>query len=870
MESPLPVDVIQELSTKIKNTINNFTSLDLLLTKLLIYERKKGFTKLTKGFNLMFVDSEILTLTDAIAKDRDALRMVSLAFKWVLGDANADTSMGNAYTSLAKALRVGDKPKSPVDGSLQQHTAGPRASPPQSRALQNMPGSPQRQGFHGGHEAQVDASLVQQYTRPSATAGFNFLSGPIEKTPITSITSHRADDSLNVPLYQTQNSLANLRISPSPRLEKLSADSTLQTLAHFSNSSSRPATLSDTSSQIHQESLIQFEDMIRSSEVDRASNPSVSMSRGSKIPPRWDSAHIAEAGSPAWKTALVSAVQQRDRKLVEELLDSGVSPEAVTEVNLLTQAILNADPATVRLLLLFGANPNRLDSDSSTPLLVATDMSAIEVVKLLLKYGGDPNLCAGPEEETPLATAVRTGKIDLAQTYLQHRGDTNMIMPKGDSVFIKAINKTAPIQLIDCLLTFGADPNGKTKEGKTPLFEAITIQRVDIVTLLLDKGAKPNLAGPKHPLWPSTYNASVLKVLIARGALCKMTPGIMELATSLNNIDSISILLKAGVDPNIKKDGVYTPLCSAIRDDRQDIVTLLLNNGADPNIPASEYPAFKCITHDRLHFLPQLVAAGVDLNEPTGIIETAVAHGNKDAVLYLLREAVDVNARNATGSTPLTTAIVNNSEELVDLLLEHGANPTIRGQDWPLCMAVKRPAILERLLSVVSDPSRSAKGLIELAVQANQLESIKHLIKAGFNVEDKTGGVFSPLTTAIREERKDIVRYLLDEAGANINSPGEHLPIIKAIRRSRGGHDTEVIEMLLERGADVNLVYRGWNAVMQAVETGDPTILRLLIDKSEDGVDLQVTDHESGKAVIDFVRERGWPEGAAMLLKGSK
>ena len=350
--------------------------------------------------------------------------------------------------------------------------------------------------------------------------------------------------------------------------------------------------------------------------------------------------------------------------------------------------------------------------------------------------------------------------------------------------------------------------------------------------------------------------------MLARGADHKKCSGIMELAASINNIESISILLKAGASPNAKKDGVYTPLCSAIRDNRGEIVSLLLANGADPNLMASEYPAFKCVTHHRTHLLPQLVAAGSDLHNPKGIIEAAVAHNNKEALIYLLHEGVNPNDKSSDGHTALTTAIRDDRAEFVDMLLSNGADPGIRGQDWPICMAVKRPAILKKLLPAVHNP-RATKGVMEMAVVADQLESIKLLLHAGVSVEDKNGGVFSPLTTAIREHKKDIVRYLLDEAGADPNAPGEHLPIIKAIRRYEN-NDTEVIEMLLDRGADINKMYRGWNAVLQAVENGDAKILRLLLEKGG-GANLEVTD-ESGKPIIDIVTERGWDEAVTLLL----
>jgi ankyrin repeat protein len=97
-----------------------------------------------------------------------------------------------------------------------------------------------------------------------------------------------------------------------------------------------------------------------------------------------------------------------------------------------------------------------------------------------------------------------------------------------------------------------------------------------------------------------------------------------------------------------------------------------------------------------------------------------------------------------------------------------------------------------------------------MAVLAGQLESIKLLLAAGVSVEDKNCGVFSPLTTAIREGRKDIVRYLLDVAGADPNAPGEHLPMVKALRKYKG--DKEIIQMLLARGASINAMHRYFTA----------------------------------------------------------
>ena len=580
--------------------------------------------------------------------------------------------------------------------------------------------------------------------------------------------------------------------------------------------------------------------------------------------PRWTPRNHDQGNATSMKMSLVAAVRAQKHKLIQQLLDRGASPETMPDVCIMTEAILNHDTETIRLLLLFGADPNVLDTEGVTPLLTAVDESFPDAGKMFLKYGADPNLPAGPNTESPLALAVARCNPEFVHLLLTYGGDANVTMDNGETSLIRAMTKSAPKRLAEVMLDFGADPNAKSADGKTPLHDAIQNRRVDLMQLLLDRGCDPNLPGPKHLIWPSSYHAPCLKLMLARGADPAKCPGIMELAASLNNLDSVHLLLKAGVDPNLKKDGVYTPLCTAIRDNRGDIFRFLLANGADPNVPASEYPCFKAVRLHRLHMLPPLVAAGADLNSPKGIMEHAVRANNKDTLKYLMSQGVSPNAKTEEGYTALTTAIRDGRMELVEILLDNGADPNIQGQDWPIYMAVRRPAILAKILAVVPDP-RNFRGSMEMAAKANQLESIKLLLKAGVSVEDKNGGVFSPLTTAIREERKEMVKFLLDEGHADPNEPGEHLPLVKALRRCRGG-DYEIIKMLLDRDADINKMYRGWNAVMQAVENGDMKVLKMLIVKG--GVDIEAKD-EAGRSVLDIAAGRGWEEAMKMLMQGA-
>ena len=601
--------------------------------------------------------------------------------------------------------------------------------------------------------------------------------------------------------------------------------------------------------------------------------------------PKWAPRNTAGTGNANLRSALVSAVQSANYTLVEQLLDRGVSGDG----GVLHEAVLHHDLESMRLVLLFGGDPNGVDKDGISPLFACVEESFVEGATLLLKYGAEPNRdSTNPTKDTvesPLVAAFTTGKLGLAQLMLAYGGDPNQRVQKGGgsssdsdtggdnstTLLMGAIGKKKHRRLVDLLLAYGANPNQKDGMGTSPLFVAVQAGRSDIVTALLDHGADANLPGPKHVLWPSTYHPSCLTPLLAHGADLRKAPGILELATSLNKLETVRVLIKAGVDANSKKDGVYTPLCTAIRDDHIDIFNFLLAHGADPNLAASEYPTWKCITHQRVHLLPPLLRAGADIHKPAGIAEMAVQVGYAEGLVWLLEEGgVQPDERNAKGHTPLTTALRLNRADLVQLLLDHGADAGARGEEWPLIIAAEHPALLERLLPHVSKP-RAVRGVLERAVAAGELASVKMLLAAGVSVEDKTGGVFSPLTTSIREGHRSLTKFLLDEAGANPNAPGEHLPLVKALRRGHHDEDggAQNVAWLLEHGGDINVTYRGWNAVMQVVEDGNLELLTLLVEKSGMAADLDAAD-DDGRTLRQMAAERAWPEGEEYLLAHAK
>ncbi|KAJ5041308.1 uncharacterized protein L3040_005853 [Drepanopeziza brunnea f. sp. 'multigermtubi'] len=888
----LPKELLAELEMKFRVTQSDFNLIDALIQKM---TRKKGMSKWGRMFG--DIEGDICKVATALKRTRESLKISSMVITWNQ-NSSGDHSVprqdrGFGYTGLATALDRSAVEKGQVkkDESRQNERREERRE--EEREELEMEAAPSILAQHA-----LPAPLRLQKNEPqSSYPPMPSLPGPQQQSQARSLysetsnsqTFHRPQTQSDrhtpsqagwVGVRRTSSSVhdgSTGRVSTTHDLHHTRppisyhsdpshdsaylTSSTLSSVDPFLQDERRSIADDALSMTSHTPSI--FHDDMAGLELDPSKVVRYSVDPSSM--PRVFPSPSSEGDNANMKEALVTAIRGRNHRIVEQLLHRGVSAAANQNRHPLIEAIFAHDEESIRLLLLVGAEANEAGRDGLTPLLACVEKSFLPGATMLLKYGANPNLSAryGENQESPLAVAVTANMANMTQLLLQYNGDANSVTSKGTPILTAAIKQKTHRKFIELLLAYGANPNAKSREGKVALFEAIMFGRADITSALLEGGADANLPGPKHMLWPSIHYPACLAALLAHGANHRHAPGIMELAVGTNNIEVVRTLLSAGVDPDTKKDGIFTPLCSSIRDDRDELVDLLLSNGADPNIPAAEYPTFTCVTQNRVHFLPALLAAGADLNKPKGILELAVSFNNLDAINWLLDNGVSPNDRNAKGKSPLTTAIRENRMELVEILLQRGADPHARGEDWPIFMAVNNPPILKLLLTVIKEP-RAFKGIVERAVHADQLESIQLLLAAGVSVEDKTGGVFSPLTTAIREKHMEIVTYLIGPAGADVNAPGEHLPVVKALRTFRDGNTT-VLEWLLEKGADPNKIYRSWNGVMQAVENGNEGVLRLLARTC--GIDLEAKD-DMGNTVLDMASSRGWEEAVQILTEG--
>src|SRR6059036_1431563 len=132
------------------------------------------------------------------------------------------------------------------------------------------------------------------------------------------------------------------------------------------------------------------------------------------------------------------------------------------------------------------------------------------------------------------------------------------------------------------------------------------------------------------------------------------------------------------------------------------------------------------ITHALVIILIGLVAMTALIVAATDTrVADAAMNRDKQAVIALIKQAVDVNAAQGDGMTALHWAALNGDAELAEVLLYAGANvraTTRLGGYSPLFMAAKsgHAPVMDALLSSGSNPNATAvDGLTPLMMAAS-------------------------------------------------------------------------------------------------------------------------------------------------------
>jgi cytohesin len=191
-----------------------------------------------------------------------------------------------------------------------------------------------------------------------------------------------------------------------------------------------------------------------------------------------------------------------------------------------------------------------------------------------------------------LLKAAENGNLIKVQTALENGANPNAKNNNNGSTPLHIAAYKGHVEIVKILLDRGADLNAKDNTGHAPLHWAAIEGHVDVVRVLLDRGANPNAKNNTGhtPLHNAAYfgHVEIVKILLDRGAdlNAKDNTGHAPLhwAAIEGHVDVVRVLLDRGANPNAKNNTGHTPLHNAAYFGHVEIVKLLLERGADPRI----------------------------------------------------------------------------------------------------------------------------------------------------------------------------------------------------------------------------------------------------------------------------------------------
>ena len=268
---------------------------------------------------------------------------------------------------------------------------------------------------------------------------------------------------------------------------------------------------------------------------------------------------------------------------------------------------------------------------------------------------------------------------------------------------------------------------------------------------------------------------------------------------------------------------------------------------------------------------------------------------------YLNEDASGINRLDAQGELPLILAIKTGKTELVQCLLDHGANANAvnKKQEIALACAAASPEMVELLLNAgakINTADRNGKTALHEAVLLKNRDAVLLLLEHGAKVNEKDSQGNTPLMLNVKADGDlvdDLLSYRADPTATDdvgqtplhIATQENRIQIMTSLLRaeakieslSRQGWSPmhvaamnasiEALELLLESGANINIENgRGQTPLSIAVTRNKLASVTYLLAH---GADIEHTDEWGNSGLHLAMNNRNFEIVELLLSQGA-
>ena len=470
--------------------------------------------------------------------------------------------------------------------------------------------------------------------------------------------------------------------------------------------------------------------------------------------------------------------------------------------------------------------------------------------------------------------------VDLQNMTKEQYDEINKIRRESNIPLIVAAKK-GDLDEVKKLLAEGADVNVKDIAENTPLLAAAENNNTELLKILLDAGAEVNVRNTylsymqsgemikfsdrgKSPLFLAVArgNVEAVKLLLDKGAEVNTVYGeshrrseitaLMQ-ATLIKSAEIVKLLIEHGADVHYKDDGDDNLICTTFED---------LDKMVDVSSEDNKFAFLLDYIEERQKSGGQELSEEEMMQFMAQFDEKKAQNSAKEKAQQKLQEAEDilimllkagVNIEEEMGrlkETPLAYMAWFGEVNAVRLLLKHGANANSRDGDG------RTP--LMHVASMVHD--ERGPQIVKMLLEHG----------AAVNAQDNAGATALMIAAENAEEHNhclEVMKLLLD-AGADMNIVAENLNGGTALHTafsfaSQINEYDAPSDLLLSRGANINIQDKnGWTVLMDMVNEQDLRIVKKLLEK---GADVNVKTNEGFTALMEAAYHDN-PELTQILL----